>query len=126
LGGWSQVLSLRQSKEKMLCDARILGSDKFVERIVGEADAKLKSQISVNERSIGAARFIREACMGSDVNVEEIKGGSRRGAISDLRGDLAVELVSEYGISLAEAGRQLGVSTSAISKILERRKSKSR
>jgi hypothetical protein len=30
-------------------------------------------------------------------------------------------LVTEYGVTLAETGRQLGVSTSAILKILKRR-----
>ena len=34
LGGWSQVISLRRSQYKALCDERILGQDEFVERII--------------------------------------------------------------------------------------------
>jgi hypothetical protein len=33
LGGWSQVISLRQSGDRILCDDRILGQDEFVERM---------------------------------------------------------------------------------------------
>jgi len=52
---------------------------------------------------------------------KEIQSGSRRGKTPKNRSDLAYQLVTEYGVTLAETGRQLGVSTSAISKILERR-----
>ncbi len=41
--------------------------------------------------------------------------------IPGIRSDLAWKLVREWGFSLAEIARQLGVSTSAISQILRRR-----
>jgi putative transposase len=118
LGGWSQVVSHRKSGEKIVTDQRILGQGDFVERILGEADKRIKSQLSVNERQIKAEKKIHEICKAEGVNIEELKGGSRRAHISDLRKRLAIELISEHGLSLAESARQLGVSTPAISKIL--------
>jgi len=120
LGGWSQVLSLRKSSDKILSDERILGSGEFVERIIAEADSRIKYQISINERRIIAGNKIHEICKKEGVNIEELKGGSRRGKIPQVRAQLALDLVENSGLTLAETGRQLGVSTSAISKILLR------
>jgi len=120
LGGWSQVLSLRKSKDKVLSDERILGQDDFVERVIGEADKRIKAQISINERKVDAEKKIHEVCKRTGVNIEELKGGSRRGPLSELRARLAMELVRDYGLTLAETARQLGVSTSAVSQILIR------
>ena len=38
-----------------------------------------------------------------------------------IRSDLAYQLVTEYAVALAETGRQMGVPTSAIPKILKGR-----
>ena len=124
LGGWSQVLSLRRSKEKVHSDERILGSGEVVERILEEAENEVKYQVSINERRIKAEKKIQEICRKEGLNKEELQGGSRRGRISRIRAQLAIELTERYGLSLAEAGRQLGVSTSAISRIFMRNKGK--
>lgn len=121
LGGWSQVLSHRKNDEKILTDQRILGQGDFVERILREADKRIKSQFSINERLMSAEKRINEVCHAKGVNIEELKGGSRRARISDLRKSLAIELISEHGLNLAETARQLGVSTPAISKIMIRK-----
>ncbi|MEA1991108.1 MAG: hypothetical protein U9N58_02795 [Thermodesulfobacteriota bacterium] len=47
--------------------------------------------------------------------------GSRCGCISQVRLQIAYQLVEDYGIPLAEVARQLGVSMSAISKAITRR-----
>ena len=47
--------------------------------------------------------------------------GSRRGRICQVRSQIAYQLVEDYGLPLAQAARQLGVSTSAISKMITRR-----
>jgi len=122
LGGWSQVISLRKSRDKVLCDERILGQDDFVERVFSEADQRMKGQLSINERKINANKRILEVCKQEGFNIEQLKGGSRRGRIPEVRTKLAKELVKDYGLTLAETARQLGVSTSAISKIFARNK----
>ena len=48
------------------------------------------------------------------------EGGSRRGTIPQVRGEIANSLVDKYGLPLAEVARQVGVLTSAISKALGR------
>ena len=121
LGGWSQVLSLRQTKDKVFSDERILGQDQFVERILSEADSRIKSQLSINDQKMNIEKMILDVCREEGINLAELKGGSRRGNHSQVRAQLALKLVEDYGLTMAETARQLGVSTSAISKIFERR-----
>jgi putative transposase len=125
LGGWSQLVSLRRSKERLLGDERILGSGQFVERIIKEADEKTTYQLSGHEGRQKAEHHITMICQREGINVEELKSGSRRAEVSRLRRKLALYLVEDCGIPLAEVARQLGVSTSAVSKIIRRRKSNS-
>jgi len=121
MGGWSEVLSLRRSKEKALCDERILGSGEFVEELLREADEKIAHRLSGEERRLKAARMIRESCRMEGIGIEELRGGSRRGRIPEIRLKLALRLIDEAGLSLAEIGRQLGVTTSAVSKSIRKK-----
>jgi REP element-mobilizing transposase RayT len=122
LGGWSRVISLRQSGDRILCDERILGQDEFVAGILAEADKRIAGQISINERILIAKRLIFETCDKESVSLEALKGGSRRGRLPEIRAGLALELVEGIGLTMAETARQLGVTTSGISRILERYK----
>jgi REP element-mobilizing transposase RayT len=118
LGGWSQVLSLRRENKRVLADERILGTGDFVQKVVSEADERIKYQLGDNERRKKAQQLIEQTCKKEDVNANELRMGSRRGRIARVRGEIAYQLVERYGFSLAEVGRQLGVTTSAISKVI--------
>ena len=120
MGGWSEVMSLRRSKEKALCDERILGSGGFVEGLLREAADRLKHRLSGEARREKAFRMTSEMCRTQKVGIEELRAGSRRGRIPEIRSKLAVKLIEECGLSLAEIGRQLGVTTSAVSKAIRK------
>jgi len=51
---------------------------------------------------------------------DELSAGSRRGSIPAPRATLAMELVTTLGLSLAEVARQVGVTSSAISRAMRR------
>jgi REP element-mobilizing transposase RayT len=121
LGGWSAVQSLRRSGQEVLTDERILGTDDFVERILGEADHKARRLFSSRLREKEVQQIIEERCRKSAISVQELRMGSRRGMIPGVRLDLAWQLAKERGLPLAEIARYLGVSTPAISQILRRR-----
>jgi len=120
LGGWSQVRSLGARTARVRADERILGSGEFVERMIEEAEERIKSQIPVDRRLRQARQYIEKRCAESRVNIEELRGSGRRGPVSRLRSNLAHHLVVEIGLPLAEAARQLGVTTSGISRALKR------
>ena len=120
LGGWSAVKAMRRSGDRELSDDRILGSGEFVERIIKEADAKIKYQLPVKEQDQKINEFITKVCKSEKVSVKELKAGRRHQEASRVRAQIALGLVKTQGVALAEVARRLGVSTSAISKIIKR------
>ena len=119
-GGWSAVKAMRRSGERELSDERILGNGEFVERILKEADAKIRYQLPVKEHHEKIDEWIAKICKDEKVCLEELRGGSRRKEVSRVRGQIAIGLVKEHGVALAEVARRIGVCTSAISKIIRR------
>jgi len=120
LGGWSQVLSMRRHNEHVITDERILGSGDFVDSIIRAADYRTKHQFAGNRIREKAAEFIEQVCKKENINIKELRMGAKRGRIGQIRSQIAYHLVEDYGIPLAEVARQLGVTTSAISKALNR------
>jgi DNA-directed RNA polymerase specialized sigma24 family protein len=111
---------LRRSADRELSDDRVLGSGDFVERIIKEAEANLRYQFPANEHPEKIGQFIAKVCKNEKVPIEELNAGSRRREASRVRARIAIGLVKTHGVSLAEVARQLGVSTSAVSKIIKR------
>lgn len=124
LGGWSEVVSLRSRKQHILTDERILGAGDFVEKILKEADQRFKTQLAVKTQRIKMHAMIQEVCMRDKINIWELRMGSIRRNVSRVRAKLAYQLIDDLGIPLAEIARELGVSTSAVAKIIQRRKTK--
>ncbi len=85
-----------------------------------EADEKTRGAYTVRERKKRVEQLIMGRCKKGNVSVSELKGGSRRETIPQVRVEIANSSVDKYGLPLAEIARQVGVSTSAISKALKR------
>ena len=121
LGGWSQVRSLRASRSGVRADARILGSGDFVDRVIEEAEERMRSQVPAGRRLQQPLQAIEKRCQERGVSVAELRGGGRRGPVSRLRVALAHQLVVGLGLPLAETARQSGVTTSAVARALQGR-----
>lgn len=119
-GGWSAVLSLRNAQEKITGDQRILGTGGFVEKVLRESEERFRFRLRAVERSKEIEAILREECERGRIEVKELRMGGRRGEIPRVRSEIAQRLVKEFGIPLAEVARVLGVSTSAVSKIMRR------
>ena len=119
-GGWSAVVTLRKSKEEIRGEGRILGRGDFVEKVIKESGETLRYRVSSEERRKKMERILREECGKGKIGLEELGMGSRRGEIPGIRSRITERWVKELGIPLAEVARLLGVSTSAISKILQK------
>jgi putative transposase len=118
LGGWSAVLSMRRHGDRALSDERILGNGAFVEQIIKEADDLVKRQLPENSQKKLVVTIIQEICNEREVNIRELSSGSRRRFVSEARRIIACRLVKDYGIPLSEVARYVGVSTSAVSKMI--------
>jgi hypothetical protein len=122
LGGWAEVRAIRQRKEPVLADPRILGTGAFVEEMLRAGDARLRAQRGWTRRREEAQVWVARGCRRAGITPEEVRRGGRRQPAATVRAELAVGLVTELGLSLAEAARQLGISTSGIAQILRRRR----
>ena len=65
--------------------------------------------------------MIDRACQQAGVSAPELRGGSRRGQLPQVRADLAHQLLEYLGLPLAEVARHLGVTSSGIAKALQNR-----
>lgn len=119
-GGWSRVLSQRAKGEKEEYDSRILGSGDFVLDIIRDADQKMRRQIRGRGEDTSIEEIMRKVCKENGVRVEELRGGGQRRKVSKARRKVAHYLCREVGISMAEAGRLLGVGISAIAMAIRR------
>ena len=107
-GGWSQVVSARRSGQKEEYDERILGSGDFVNAALKEAEEATRLQLKIRRTGGALAKIIEEECGRSNVSPQELKGGSRRRAVSGLRIKIAKRGLGELGLSLAEIARHDG------------------
>jgi hypothetical protein len=113
IGGWSQVKALRRMGDRQASDERILGSGNFVKQITAELDLKKKYRVTSQDREEKVEKAINA-----------LQSGSRMRNISQARKTLSLKLVHEYGLTLAETARQLGVSTTAVAKIVYKEQQK--
>ncbi len=116
-GGWAVVQAWRRRGETTAADPRILGTGEFVERVVAEA-APRHRPAPRGRRPEAIARMIRSACKEAGIGEGELRTGSRRRVVARLRGVVAQRLVTMLGLSLADTARELGVSTSAICRVV--------
>ena len=119
LGGWSQVLPLRGSRERLEHDDRILGNGDFVAAIMREAETKIRRYLRISEMKTSIDNAIKEICGKEGVSEQELRMGVRTRKISVVRAKISYHLSHEFGISRAEIARQLGVCTSAIAKAIQ-------
>jgi REP element-mobilizing transposase RayT len=120
-GGWSKVQSMRKRGEKALGDERILGGDDFVRRVLKEGEEDKDALLPENERMKRFKEAVEQVCEDAGITKTYLLSGSRGGKLPLLRKELAMKSVYEYGISLAETARQLGVTTNAVSYMLKSR-----
>jgi len=88
----------RRDKERVLTDERILGSGDFVERIPREADETLKYQFRGDKSRQKVVEFVEQVYKKENINSRELRMGSRRGRISQVRSQIAYQLVEDYGL----------------------------
>jgi len=120
LGGWAEVQAVRRLRQPALADPRILGTGSFVEQMIQAGDERLRVIHRMEDRQRQARVAIAEACRQAGASLEELRFGSRRRPLPALRVKLAIRMVEEWGLSLADAARELGVSTSGIAKAVGR------
>lgn len=116
-GGWSQVISRRSQKKKEMADERILGSGEFVEKMIEEAEERQKLLFTGTNKEL--KELLEALCRREGISLSEVKGGSRRPVVSRIRKRIACEMIEGHGMPMAAIAREIGVTTSAVSKMMK-------
>ena len=114
------MLAMRRRGEKESSDERILRNGKFLNRILQEMEEGHLLQMKLQGRSRRIEDFMQEECKKRKVSEQELRKGSRRALVSEVRAAIAYRSKEELGISGAAIARHLGVNTSSINRVLAR------
>lgn len=91
-----------------------------MDRVLKGAKERIKRQLPLKEKGNRVEELIEKVCKKENISIPELRSGSRRERLPMIRLQLSGVLLEEYGLSLAELGRRLGVTTSAVSKMVSR------
>ena len=123
-GSGSEVNAKRHNGIQKKADVRILGRANFVESIIHEVEENQRWQSPVSNCKEKIQTVIKAETEKAKVSIDALKNGSRRREVSIIRQGVAKHLVEKLGFPQAEVARELGVSRSAITKLLRRKKDK--
>jgi len=108
--------------EPVVTDRRVLGNEGFVLKVRRELFSHERERL-LNFREIQEKiqSIVEARCREGRVQTQELQRGNRRQQVAEARAKIAWQLVNELGVPLSKVAHHLGVSASAISKILRRR-----
>jgi putative transposase len=116
VGGWSQVLSLKRRGVKVASDERILGSERFIERLLSEAEEREKETLRLSRKVPDLPTLAREIVKEEGIEESELRSGMRKKRVVKGRRILCQLAVRKMGYPGAEVARFLGVTTSAVNR----------
>lgn len=109
-------------EEPTALDQRVLGDEDFVARVKRELiNPEREKPLNLRENQKRIQLVVEARCREGGVQPLELQKGNRRQEVAEVRANIARELVNELGVSLTEVAHHVGVSASAISKILGRK-----
>ena len=100
---------------------RILGSGEFVENVLKEIERRELETLRLKQRGIQLEDLCREVAKAHDVEFSELTSGSRRRQVVKARADVALMAVKRLGLSCADVARFLGVSTSSVNYVVNKK-----
>jgi len=118
LGGWSQVLSFRRKGMKITSDERILGGEEFIRRLLAEADRREKETLRLFYRVPDLSGLAAVLVKEEGVEEQELRSGIRKREVVKARRLFCQLAVGKMGYPGAEVARFLGVTTSAVNRLV--------
>jgi len=116
VGGWSEVVSMRKRGQGIASDERILGSDKFVERVIAETERQERETLRLRRRVPELSALLKEVAYREGLDEEELKKVRRGRKVSAAIKVFCQMAVKKYGHTGANVARFLGVTTSLVNR----------
>jgi putative transposase len=116
VGGWSEVVSMRRRGIGIKSDARSRGGGGFVERVIGELEAKERETLRLRQKVPDLRRLLREVAGKNDLSEEEVKSLRRRRKAVKATKLFCHLAVRKWGYTGASVARFLGLTTSLVNR----------
>jgi putative transposase len=123
LGSEHGVIQKKAYHERVLTDQRVLGTGEFVKNLLNEKEKQKHTYLSPDEREEKIGYMISSICEKEGITINELTGGCRAGKLPRIRAELTWAIAKNLGVPYADIARILGVTTSAISKMIGRERS---
>jgi hypothetical protein len=88
-----------------------------VKLLIEESDMLRKYEFRFEDVLPKAISYVKSECRKRGISYNALFGGSRNRHITSFRRDMTLALIQKYGLTKAEAARQLGISISGVSRI---------
>jgi hypothetical protein len=112
------VLSLKRRGVKIASDERILGSEEFIERLLSEAEEREKETLRLSRKVSDLETLARRIVKGEGIEESELRSGMRKERVVKGRRIFCQLAVGKMGYPGAEVARFLGVTTSAVNRLV--------
>ena len=117
IGGWSEVLSLRQRGIKVASDERVLGDGEFIQRLLSEAEEKEKQTLRLSRKVLDLVSLTKRIVKGEGIEEMKLRSGMRKREVVRARRLFCQLAIGKMGYPGAEVARHLGVTTSAVNRL---------
>ena len=116
VGGWSEVVSMRRRGIGIRSDERILGRGGFVERVIGEAEAKERETLRLRRKVPDLSELLKEVAEKNGLGEEEVRSLRRRRQAVRVTKLFCHLVVRKFGYTGASVARFLGITTSLVNR----------
>jgi putative transposase len=116
-GGWAHVVALRRRGANAAADERVLGGGEFAERLVSEAEERVRQTIRLRRQAPELDDFAVIVIRQTGISSAELRSGSKARHISGARKLFCQIAVKHGGHAGADVARFLGVGTSAVNRL---------
>jgi hypothetical protein len=116
-GGWAHVVALRRRGANSVADERVLGGGEFAERLIREAEERVRQTIRLRRQAPGLDDLAVIVTRHTGISSAELRSGSKTRRISAVRKLICQLAVTHVGHAGADVARFLGVGTSAVNRL---------
>ncbi|NIM96999.1 MAG: transposase [candidate division Zixibacteria bacterium] len=120
VGGWSTLKGISRGGVRIKGDERILGSSKFVERVLKEAHEDYEQRVRMRAVGPGLDELIARVAHHYGIAIDDLKTASKQRTITEARTVLCYLAVRRLMISCADVARTLNISPAAVSRAVGR------
>ena len=119
-GGWSAVTAMRNAKDHMKSDERILGDGDFAQSVLNQAKERLEDRYRLQARGYDLEEVTNRVSSELGIDPEQVWAAGKHPRTVKARSLLCYWAVRKLGMTATELSKKLGVSQPSVSIAVKR------